>query len=513
MSDAQTKEFSKLRTIFWPIHSYELKKFLPLSFLMFFMLFVYTLIRDLKDVLLQTKANLWLGAAKADTAMLISAIKIYYVLPCAFLAVMLFTFLLSKFGSKKAFYIMISIFMAFFALFGFVLYPNLESLKWSSEQITNVTANLPTFAQQFLTCIANWPITLFYIFAEIWGAMAIASLFWQFANEVVKKTETKRFYASFSMIANIGVIIAGVIIQKSVGKDASISMIMLLMAGVVASCLIAMAIYTYINKVVLTDPRFFDPTQVKPKKKKEKVSPLEGIKILFTNKYMLFIAILVLAYGIAINLSECIMKAQMKMLTNSAEELAVLHGYISIMVGVFTIVFAIIANNVIRKFSWKVSALITPVVMFIIAIAFFTLSYLNRSGVEAIFGMSTLLLAVWFGMVQDAISKSIKYCLFDVTKNMAYIPLDQDVKTKGQAAVEVIGARAGKSGGGVIQQVAFSFAPNMMQNIVPFAVISIGIFIAWIASVLKLNPLYEKAVADRAKEEAEAAKEVAAETK
>lgn len=32
------------------------------------------------------------------------------------------------------------------------------------------------------------------------------------------------------------------------------------------------------------------------------------------------------------------------------------------------------------------------------------------------------------GMVQNILSKAIKYALFDPTKEMAYIPLDQDTK-------------------------------------------------------------------------------------
>lgn len=499
MSDTQTKEFSKLRSIFWPIHSYELKKFLPLSFLMFFILFVYTLVRDLKDTFLNTKANMSVGAALNSTE-LISALKLYFVLPFAFLAVALFTWLVSKFGSKKTFYIMISIFMTFFALFGFVFYPNLQSFILSPEQITDLIAGKPVFLQRFLTCIANWPLTLFYVFAEIWGAMAIASLFWQFANAVVKKSETKRFYASFSIIANTGVIIAGFIIKGAVGKDAPVSKIMLLMGGVVLCCIIAMSIYTYINKVVLTDPRFYDPTQVKPKKKKAKVSILEGIKILFTNKYMLLIAILVIGYGITINIAEVILKTKIKHFAGSGY--GYYQGWISIFTGIFTIVFAVIANNVLRKCSWKVSAAITPVLMAIISAIFFVLCFLDQNGVSNVLGMSTLLLAVWFGIIQDAIAKSIKYCLFDTTKNMAYIPLDEDVKTKGQAAVEVIGARAGKSGGSVIfETVVPALGGGILANLLPLAGICMVIFVAWILSVFKLNTLYEKALADRAAEE------------
>ena len=118
-----------------------------------------------------------------------------------------------------------------------------------------------------------------------------------------------------------------------------------------------------------------------------------------------------------------------------------------------------------------------------------------------------MFLAAVFGIFQDAVSKSIKYCLFDTTKNMAYIPLDEEVKTKGQAAVEVIAARAGKSGGAVIQQGLFTFVtPGVMNNIFSFVAISAVVFVAWILSVFKLNPMYEKALADRAEAEAEAKK-------
>ena len=62
------------------------------------------------------------------------------------------------------------------------------------------------------------------------------------------------------------------------------------------------------------------------------------------------------------------------------------------------------------------------------------------------------MLAVFVGAAQNIMSKAAKYSLFDPCKEMAYIPLDQEQKSKGKAAIEVIGGPLGKSGGSLIQQ-------------------------------------------------------------
>ena len=87
-------------------------------------------------------------------------------------------------------------------------------------------------------------------------------------------------------------------------------------------------------------------------------------------------------------------------------------------------------------------------------LAFFALNIFQGaiSPVVALLGTTPLMLSVIVGAAQNILSKSSKYSLFDPCKEMAYIPLDKESKTKGKAAIDVVGNPLGKSGGALIQQ-------------------------------------------------------------
>jgi ATP:ADP antiporter, AAA family len=79
---------------------------------------------------------------------------------------------------------------------------------------------------------------------------------------------------------------------------------------------------------------------------------------------------------------------------------------------------------------------------------------------------------------------------------MTYIPLDDELKSKGKAAVDVVGGRFGKSGGGIIQSTFFILFPNLTFNDATpyFAVICIFIIICWLYGVNSLSKEYEKQI-------------------
>ncbi len=503
MLDTQPQKFNKFQEFIFPIYKHELKKFIPMNFLMFCILFVYALGNGLKDLFIQYNTNLWIGARPEETSSLISALKLWYVLPSAVVAVVVFTILLNKFGPDKTFNITVIGFIIFYGLYGYFIYPNIDDLILSEEKITEMIQGMPIFFRTFITCFANWPFAAFYVISELWGSIMISSLFWQFANRVTLKHEVTRFFGLFSLISSVGTVLAGSIIMNY-ARNLDAHHVKVLMTAILITGITILVIYSYINKIVAKDAHIYQAEHVpKGDSNDKKVSALEGIKILFKNPYLMLIAVLILSYGIAINFSEILMKAGMKEAFDKSEY-AKMQGMLSVFTGLFASIVVLISANILRKFSWKISALVTPLTFLIVGGIFLSLVLYKQFVSSTIFGISAVTLSAWVGIIHDALVKSVKYSLFDTTKSMAYIPLDEDTKTKGQAAVEMIGGRAGKAGSSAVQQVMFSFPRTLVTTtgtvggVLAYSPIIIAIFFAtvitWTFAVLKLNVRYEERV-------------------
>ena len=148
-----------------------------------------------------------------------------------------------------------------------------------------------------------------------------------------------------------------------------------------------------------------------------------------------------------------------------------------------------IGGWLIRKKGWGFAAMVTPIVLLVTGAGFFAFVIFrdNLAGMIALLGTTPLMLAVLFGMAQNIMSKSTKYSLFDPTKEMSYIPLDQESKVKGKAAIDVVGARLVSPADPFIQQgLLVSF--GTIAAITPYVAVAMVVFIvAWMFAVRSLN--------------------------
>jgi AAA family ATP:ADP antiporter len=110
----------------------------------------------------------------------------------------------------------------------------------------------------------------------------------------------------------------------------------------------------------------------------------------------------------------------------------------------------------------------------------------------ATFGTTPLAAAVLFGTVQNVLSKAAKYSLFDPTKEMAYIPLDPESKVKGKAAIDVVGARLGKAGGSLLQQLLIAIHHSLRAVPGQIAVLLLLVIGAWILAARRLGRAFAR---------------------
>lgn len=503
-------QFSRLRKIFFPVYNYELKKVLPMAFIFFFILINYTLLRNVKDSLVVTAPN--------SGAEVLSFLKLFCVTPAAILFIVIYTKASNIFSNEKLFYVTITPFIIFFGLFAFVIYPYIGFFQPSIEHVAQWQLAYPRY-KWIIAIFGNWTYSLFYILSELWGSAIISLSFWQFANQITKISEARRHYAFFGFMAQTALIVSGIVgnyfsdVHVENGQNAWGTSLYWLMGMVVVFGLSIMAIYRWMYTNVLTDKRFYDkpelPGCATPGKKKAKMSLSQSFKTIFTSPYLGLIALLVICYGVSINFVEGVWKSQLKLRYPTPNDYNIFMSQFTIITGFVSMFMMFVGSNILRMFRWFTAAVITPALLLILGGLFFVFVLYKEqlSGFVNYFGTTTLGMAVMFGAVVVIIIKSTKYALFDLTKEMAYIPLDEEMKVKGKAVVDVLGGRLGKSGGAGFQTLMFLLLPGATYfQIAPYVA---GAFIVmclvWLLAVKGLSRKIEAMSQSPKKDESAAA--------
>jgi len=456
--------------------------------------------------------------AKGSGAEIIPFLKTYVNLPGAIGFTVLYSKLTNVYSRDKVFYGIVSSFLAFFALFAFVIFPNQAALH-PHAFCDALLAFLPAGFAAPIAIIRNWTFAIFYTMAELWGSVIVSLLFWGFANEVSTVKEAKKYYPIFGLGANVALIFSGLFVRYVSGlrrvwaaqaaaggavvADPWGMSLRYLMTAVVAGGACILALFRHIQVNVLTDPECMDQVAVKKAKTKTSMSIGESAKFLASSKYIRSLATLVIGYGMSINIVEVSWKSKLKAQFPNPNDYSEFMGAFSAATGTVTLFMMLLSRKIFSAFGWGVAALITPTVIAFTGGVFFSLLLFAKqlAPMTALLGVTPLMLAVIVGALQNIFSKSAKYSLFDPCKEMAYIPLDPESKTKGKAAVDVIGNPLGKSGGSLIQQ-AMIFGFGSLAASTPYlAVVLAVIVVLWLKASRELNVMFKEEMANAGLEE------------
>ncbi len=452
--------------------------------LLFLLCMSYSVMRNVKDTLILT--------IEGSGAEAIPFLKVWGMLPGALLATWAFTHLARKLTRKQLFFTVIGGYIGYYLLFAFALYP-LNSHLILSSLGGWLSSVLPAGASGFVAMLSHWNFSLFYVITELWGSLVLAVLFWGMANDLSTVEEAKRTYGILNIGSNIAPIFAGYLVMfvcqphlasvlQATGWDLTVKQVCLLVGS-----LLALALYLF-HRLCRLFPAVANQTvEGRPRSKGTKMGLIEAGRTVLRDPYLASLALIVLGFNICINLADLAWKDQLRRLLTDPSEMLDHMSSITVLIGMIATSSAILFAPLMQRFGWTRLALATPVAMAALGVVFFACRFGYADPVAAALGISPLVLTVYSGSMQNGVSKGFKYCLFDATKEMSFLPLDEERRAKGKAAIDGLGSGLGKSGASLMIQGLIIVMGSLSAASPAIAVILAVILVGWIGSVRRLG--------------------------
>jgi AAA family ATP:ADP antiporter len=474
----------------WSVKRSELSKFFLMSSMMFMILLCHNSTRVLKDSIIVHEFG----------PEAISFIKLWLEIPFGSIFILIYYRLCNSVTTEQAFRIIVTFFLAFYTLFAFLLYPYQYFFHLNQTTIDKLLISYPYF-KWFIIIFSKWSITIFYLLAEFWPAVVFTLLFWQLANKITSYDESKVFYPYFNFFGQLNLLMAGAIVCFLIDKNSFLYQIFIdyskgtteanIKSIVTFVLILGIGIlfchYTVENLII----NKCDSIKKKELKAVLKLTIIDSLKMTISNKLLMRIAILMMSYHVCVNTIEGIWFAKVYELYDSTDSFIDYQGKVLFYTGICGILAALLGSFLIQNYSWYLTSVLTPVILLIAGGGFFLLVLFQKylDNFLAFWGFSTLFVIAFVGGLQNVLGKGVKYGIFDITKEMLFIPLNKEEKTKGKAAVDVIGTKCGKAIGSVIQFLTITFFPH--TNLVD---LSLWLFlfysfaaIIWIYTTKKLS--------------------------
>lgn len=458
----------------------EQNKCLGMSVLMFLTILGYNIMRGMKEAVL---INL-----PGSGAAYIPLVKLYVVLPLSFFIGLLYLSFRKKYGTFYSYYLFTSIFLGYFLLFNFVIVPYTHYLHPSESWILSMQSDYPHIRFIF-GIIGNWSGAIYYACGELWGTFTLLILFWQIANEMFNSEQATRIYPILSFVSSVALFMASFILKYLSSTDSALHVSTLIVASF--GSLMLLSVY-FIQHYLNDKPAHFIP----PTKKKNKPPLADCLSTLSSNPHVLYLVLCIFIFSVLTNMFEVSVKEKISTIYPNQS------GYLDFMStftgykGLLCMITNVFNIRYLRRLGWFNIAMISPIVC-IVAVNSFLLYSEHHHLFSSILAIDNLdYYAAWSGVFGIVAIYTAKYTFFDTTKEMALIPLNDNDRANGKAAVDGLGGRLGKSGYGAIHTVLCTLTGfDHMQDITFYLLqITVVLSILWLWVMFRLNHSYQKAV-------------------
>ncbi len=450
--------FYRFVRLFWGnLTAKELKHFGLLAFIFFVIIGSYWLMRVMKDA----QFSLLVGYQHEPVAKMVSV---------AFVIVTLLGYnkLIDLFKKTSLFYFACFFFGVSFILFGYLI-------GFFSAQITAGT--LVTTGSLALTSskIVGW---LTFCFLESFGSL-LPALFWSFVASTTTTESAKKGYGLVLVFGQVGAIFGAFTTYTL--SDWGLGTLFVLGGALVILIPFLVTFYAHATRY---------ENSANTRQNSEKPTGIfEGLRLLIQTPYVAGLFVVTTAYEIIANITEYQMGLCLQQVYPPAVDggvgIAAFKSLNGIAIGTLSLAFALLGTSFfIRRFGLKICLTLFPSAIALTVVAIF-IFYLT--GVSAYFLM-------WVFFAAEVIFRGLSYTLNNPVKEIMYIPTSTNIKFKAKSWIDMIGSRAVKGSGSIINAV---IGPSLPSLLVFGTFISLGITGFWIVIALYLGNTFNRLQAEK----------------
>lgn len=445
----------------------------------FFYMFSIVFLLSLNFTILRSVRNTLAVVDLGKGAHAIPLFELCGAMPAAFLLTWLLTHFLKRFSIYRVFMITLGMFVGFFLLFVFGLYPWVKTLDSA--------------------LIKQGFSMLFYALAELWKPALIMILFWGLINLYTSKEQAKTLYAPLMLGASLGSMTAGPLVAAATSEfcfklipmsDAKWNHALILMMS--SLCFISLiAAFLYSRLWHLFSKEAIHATNLE----KPSFSLRENISLCLKSPTLKLLSWTVIADYIAYSLGEVIFLDLLKLRYPNPCDYCHYMGQLSLWSGALTVFFAFfIAPFFFKKCSWVTAALATPLCLLATEGAFFI--FLRWQGIGySWFGLTEsewLGILIFLGSTQFCLCRAAKYTLLDTSKELAFVAMQREEALRGKLIVDGICARFGRGSGSFLSLSFIALFGGVLASSLAAGFVALGVAISWILSTSQLGKLIEK---------------------
>jgi AAA family ATP:ADP antiporter len=308
----------------------------------------------------------------------------------------------------------------------------------------------------------NWS---FYLFGDAWSTVWVTS-FWAYLNELTRTEQSKRLYGLIGAGGVIGGLMANFAVWQYV-ENSGVGV--LLIAAAVATVTIAVIVLRL--EIIARQPdaaiRRTDTSNADTAKAAsgKENAVFEGARLVVASKYLLAIAMITFLYEINSQILDYQYSSAAESLEGAGGTQA-FFGRIGTIIGVISVFTQLVlVSFIVRTFGITTALLVLPAAM---------------AAASGIYFVTPVLTTAALLTISD---NSFNYSINQTARETLYVPTSDDVKYKARAFINMLVQRIGK-GAAILMALGFGTMSNLpirYLSILAFVVIAVWVGFAWYA--------------------------------